>query len=242
MYNDLLNLNNIEKIDNFFPRYLIKPIQAFKYNQKIFHSIDYDPPRYCDLNITYITSNFYSFQKLRNMYNVKFLPYNRVMEIDFSEKFKIIKKSYKNEATFLTGDTFSLAEKKVLEKNSIVNRINTAEKLYSKFCNKININFILNNCIPIFDIIFCIIISNYTILNNKIFIDTIDDFNIKELCHWLNCVIKNKNEINSKNIVSKNINKLLTLNNLYIYDYILNDNKNIPFNMSYEEFLKSDLW
>lgn len=40
MYYELLDkLTNIETIDNFYPRYVLSPKKAFKYNDTYFHSI-----------------------------------------------------------------------------------------------------------------------------------------------------------------------------------------------------------
>ncbi len=239
MFIDLLGLNGVEKIDNFFPRYLINPVIAFKYDNKIFHSIDYDTPRYCDLNVTYITSNYYVFQKLRKLYNIKFLPYSRVIQLNFLDEFKLLKNEVKKESDFLSGDYYSFKKSYIKFKSN--ERINNVKTLCKNFHNYIYINYFSNNCLNIPIILFCLILSNNTILTNKIFIETIDNFTIKDLSFWLNCDLQNENIINSKSLNCNKLNKIININKNYIYNYILNDTKQISTNMSYLDFLNSDI-
>jgi len=240
LFIDLLNLNGIEKIDNFFPGYLINSISAFKYNNKIYHSVDYESPRYCDLNVTYITSNYYAFQKLRKIYNIKFLPYNKVFQLNFLEEYKILKNESKKEIDFISGDSYSF--KKDFIKFKEKERINNIKKLCENFYNIIYMNYLLNNCLIIPEILYCSLLSNNIILTNKIYIDTIDYYTIKDLFSWLNCNIQDDNIINSKNMNCNKVNKILNINKKYIYDYILDEVKQIPTNMSYLDFLNSDIW
>lgn len=103
-------------------------------------------------------------------------------------------------------------------------------------------NYLLNNCLIIPEILYCSLLSNNIILTNKIYIDTIDYYTIKDLFSWLNCNIQDDNIINSKNMNCNKVNKILNINKKYIYDYILDEVKQIPTNMSYLDFLNSDIW
>jgi len=244
LYIDLINLNGVEVIDNFFIKYLMRPIIALKYNNMIYHSIDYTPPRYCDLNLCYITSNYYAYQKLRQIYNVRFLPYNRVINVELNNNLKLIKKNNKRNGYYIDDDLYyfvkSDEERVTFDCNN--KRIDNLSDLYKNVFNNISLNYITNNCLVIPEIIFFMILGKNITLGNKIFLKSIDEYNIKELCGWLDCEIKEENIIKTRNINIDKLNRLFNINEEYVYNYIFNDNKKIPADMSYTDFLNSNIW
>lgn len=236
MYYELFDkLTNIETIDNFYPRYVLSPKKAFKYNDTYFHSIDDEVPRYCDLNITYITTNYYLFQKLRTMYDTRFLPYMTVWHIPYTSDLNVLKNKAIRLVHFDSWRTYNFDTANLVSLQPITNK--TQIRMY----NEIHFN-LLNNSIYIPDILYCIGLSKHIYIDTKIFLETVDKDTLYELCDWLDCDIEDDNHIITTNLNIPNFNKLLTINTTYVNDYILDKTHSIPMDMSYIDFLNSNLW
>ena len=70
--NDLKS--KITIVEDFEPTYTNSGLFSIKYDNKYYVSAE-KPPRYCDLNVIYVTTNFNYYQKYRDIFDFRFLPY-----------------------------------------------------------------------------------------------------------------------------------------------------------------------
>lgn len=228
-------LSGAQIVNDFFPRYMIKKADVLKYNNIYYDSADFQPPRYVDLNVIYITTNYYLFQKLRSIYNMRFLPYITYWSIPYIEEYNSYKSRHTKNIEFKSWKTYSFNTSTPKISAHIINIVPM-----TKFCKSISINS-TNQPYNIQDLVFCIGLANEVYIQDKNFKYTIVEPCITDLCNWLGCGIENQ-IINTTNLNAERFNKLNTLNNTFIIDYIFNVTKTIPINMSYTEFLNSTLW
>lgn len=226
--------SNSDVYDEFEPHYVNNNLFSIKYKDRYFVSAE-KPPRYCDINVTYVTTNFYYYQKYRHTFSFKFLPYmiyiNAKLTQDLvnTRKEKTNIREFSTDGTYTTGNYYNLPFYKVLNSLNI-----------NMCCDNLIIN-VLSETLPIDKIIYAFPFANKITLNDDTLPMTNNEKLISELCEWLGCTYIG-GVINTTEMDVEKYNRLLTVNNDYMLDYVFEDNKNIDANMTYLEFLSSNIW